>query len=163
MYGYYTLSAAGPRFYKYLWWKRYLTQLQFVSTQPVPELHHSHGSWSLCLCSKVPFSVFPLTVFELGQILVFLPNSTKLERFLHPNHELQLKIDEIVMKSIFLFIFTKFVEPNSKVLDQFRDIQPQRKHCPSSFSMSKVTSSSITGSFWAGLATFLVTRDLWTG
>ncbi|XP_071486805.1 very long chain fatty acid elongase 4-like [Diadema antillarum] len=30
MYSYYCLAAMGPQFHKYLWWKRYLTILQFV-------------------------------------------------------------------------------------------------------------------------------------
>jgi len=30
MYGYYSLSALGPRLYPYLWWKRYLTRLQLL-------------------------------------------------------------------------------------------------------------------------------------
>ncbi len=30
MYTYYFLAAFGPRFKKYLWWKRYLTQLQLA-------------------------------------------------------------------------------------------------------------------------------------
>ena len=30
MYFYYGLSAAGPRFQKYLWWKKYLTAVQLV-------------------------------------------------------------------------------------------------------------------------------------
>uniref|UniRef100_A0A672QEN1 Elongation of very long chain fatty acids protein n=1 Tax=Sinocyclocheilus grahami TaxID=75366 RepID=A0A672QEN1_SINGR len=31
MYTYYGLAAAGPRFQKYLWWKKYLTAIQLVS------------------------------------------------------------------------------------------------------------------------------------
>lgn len=31
MYFYYGLSALGPAYQKYLWWKKYLTQLQLVS------------------------------------------------------------------------------------------------------------------------------------
>lgn len=31
MYSYYGLSAAGPRFQKYLWWKKYMTAIQLVS------------------------------------------------------------------------------------------------------------------------------------
>ena len=31
MYGYYGLSALGPEYQKYLWWKKYLTQMQLVS------------------------------------------------------------------------------------------------------------------------------------
>ncbi|KAL7733352.1 hypothetical protein ACLKA6_004847 [Drosophila palustris] len=30
MYGYYSLSALGPRVYPYLWWKRYITRLQLL-------------------------------------------------------------------------------------------------------------------------------------
>lgn len=31
MYTYYGLSAAGPRFQKFLWWKKYMTAIQLVS------------------------------------------------------------------------------------------------------------------------------------
>lgn len=31
MYLYYGLAACGPKFHKYLWWKRYLTIMQLVS------------------------------------------------------------------------------------------------------------------------------------
>ncbi len=31
MYTYYGLAAAGPRFQKYLWWKKYMTAIQLVS------------------------------------------------------------------------------------------------------------------------------------
>lgn len=30
MYTYYGLSAAGPRFQKYLWWKKHMTAIQLV-------------------------------------------------------------------------------------------------------------------------------------
>jgi hypothetical protein len=30
MYTYYLFAAMGPRFQKYLWWKKYLTVLQMV-------------------------------------------------------------------------------------------------------------------------------------
>lgn len=30
MYFYYFLSAAGPQFQKYLWWKKYMTAIQLV-------------------------------------------------------------------------------------------------------------------------------------
>ena len=31
MYAYYGLSAIGPHMQKYLWWKKYLTQMQMVN------------------------------------------------------------------------------------------------------------------------------------
>lgn len=31
MYTYYLLAALGPAFKKYLWWKKYITQIQIVS------------------------------------------------------------------------------------------------------------------------------------
>jgi hypothetical protein len=30
MYSYYLFAALGPRFQKYLWWKKYMTALQMV-------------------------------------------------------------------------------------------------------------------------------------
>ena len=30
MYSYYALAALGPEFQKYLWWKRYITQIQLI-------------------------------------------------------------------------------------------------------------------------------------
>lgn len=31
MYGYYMFAVMGPKYQKYLWWKRYLTMIQLVS------------------------------------------------------------------------------------------------------------------------------------
>lgn len=39
MYTYYALSAMGPEYKKYLWWKKYLTQLQMI--QFICVLSHS--------------------------------------------------------------------------------------------------------------------------
>lgn len=42
MYFYYGLSAAGPAFQKYLWWKKHITAIQLVSlysgAEPVPNV-----------------------------------------------------------------------------------------------------------------------------
>lgn len=35
MYFYYMLSAMGPQYQKYLWWKKYMTELQIVSVADV--------------------------------------------------------------------------------------------------------------------------------
>jgi len=43
MYTYYGISALGPEYQKYLWWKRYLTQLQLI--QFCTALAHSIYSW----------------------------------------------------------------------------------------------------------------------
>lgn len=42
MYFYYGLSAAGPRFQKYLWWKKYMTAIQLVCPlkQQQPVVHN---------------------------------------------------------------------------------------------------------------------------
>jgi hypothetical protein len=37
MYFYYGLSSAGPRFQKYLWWKKYLTAVQLVGLRLNPK------------------------------------------------------------------------------------------------------------------------------
>lgn len=33
MYLYYMMSAMGPQYQKYLWWKKYMTELQIVSEE----------------------------------------------------------------------------------------------------------------------------------
>lgn len=50
MYTYYGLTAMGPNYQKYLWWKKYLTTIQLVR----PEL-------LLCFCSAVPLKAPVLT------------------------------------------------------------------------------------------------------
>ena len=30
MYSYYALAALGPEYHKYLWWKKYITQIQLI-------------------------------------------------------------------------------------------------------------------------------------
>jgi hypothetical protein len=46
MYAYYGLSALGDRVKKFLWWKKYLTQMQLVSgpldSGKVPKQHHDY-------------------------------------------------------------------------------------------------------------------------
>lgn len=37
MYFYYMVSAMGPQYQKYLWWKKYMTELQIVSIQDMYE------------------------------------------------------------------------------------------------------------------------------
>ncbi|KAH3832237.1 hypothetical protein DPMN_105518 [Dreissena polymorpha] len=32
MYTYYFMAALGPRYQKYLWWKKYMTKMQIVSS-----------------------------------------------------------------------------------------------------------------------------------
>lgn len=39
MYSYYGLAAAGPRFQKYLWWKKYMTAIQLVRGQLLINSH----------------------------------------------------------------------------------------------------------------------------
>ena len=59
MYTYYFLAAMGPQFQKYLWWKRYLTQLQLlqfisvfvkesVSSEQIHSLKTSMGYIQAC-------------------------------------------------------------------------------------------------------------------
>lgn len=49
MYMYYGLAACGPKFQKYLWWKRYLTILQLVSKIP-PFISEGIASEWNCVC-----------------------------------------------------------------------------------------------------------------
>lgn len=49
MYMYYGLAACGPKFQKYLWWKRYLTILQLVS-KVSPFISEGLPSEWICIC-----------------------------------------------------------------------------------------------------------------
>lgn len=66
MYFYYGLSAAGPAFQKYLWWKKHITAIQLVSVwlQPrAPGLgccghwlqHRAWGCAHLSCCQRWPW------------------------------------------------------------------------------------------------------------
>ena len=33
MYSYYCVAAMGPKYTKYIWWKKYMTRMQLVSTR----------------------------------------------------------------------------------------------------------------------------------
>lgn len=49
MYFYYGLAAAGPRFQKFLWWKKYMTAIQLVQTPYFPVVYQIiHFSFELC-------------------------------------------------------------------------------------------------------------------
>lgn len=48
MYTYYGVAALGPKYQKYLWWKKYLTMLQLVS--------------SVCLCCFVKNILFQILI-----------------------------------------------------------------------------------------------------
>ncbi|XP_038068704.1 elongation of very long chain fatty acids protein 4-like [Patiria miniata] len=67
MYSYYLLAAMGPRMQKYLWWKRYLTQLQFA--QFIIGLIHAFQSlYFECefpLWMQYAVIVYGITIFAL--------------------------------------------------------------------------------------------------
>lgn len=58
MYFYYGVSTLGPRFRKYLWWKKYLTTLQIVQIAAIG-LH-------CCYIASVPHCKVPKVLFAAG-------------------------------------------------------------------------------------------------
>ena len=66
MYGYYALASLGPAYQKYLWWKRYITQIQLIQFV----ICSTHALYFLfdtsCTCSKL------LIGFQLVHSLLFL-------------------------------------------------------------------------------------------
>lgn len=60
MYLYYGLSAFGPRFQKYLWWKKYLTKLQLAQFT----LALAHGLRALVQDCEFPRSFVLLNLFH---------------------------------------------------------------------------------------------------
>uniref|UniRef100_A0A8C2CQ52 Elongation of very long chain fatty acids protein n=1 Tax=Cyprinus carpio TaxID=7962 RepID=A0A8C2CQ52_CYPCA len=66
MYSYYGLAALGPHMQKYLWWKRYLTSLQLVST------HHT-----LVICSTEKTLLVSSEPFASQSFIFFFVNCFK--------------------------------------------------------------------------------------
>lgn len=58
MYFYYMLSAMGPQYQKYLWWKKYLTSLQMVSMTAFPGFPRVPGSWHSRPIGQIWFSLY---------------------------------------------------------------------------------------------------------
>lgn len=54
MYFYYGLSAAGPRFQKFLWWKKYMTAIQLVRTFYVNSASWASENCGLSYVYKLP-------------------------------------------------------------------------------------------------------------
>ncbi|XP_022265430.1 very long chain fatty acid elongase 7 isoform X2 [Canis lupus baileyi] len=69
MYSYYGLSALGPAFQKYLWWKKYLTSLQLVQFIIVT-IHI--GQFFFMEDCKYQFPVFLYIIMSYGCIFLLL-------------------------------------------------------------------------------------------
>lgn len=69
MYAYYGVSALGPQFQKYLWWKKYLTSLQLVQFVIVV----SHAVQSLVIQCPYPLWMqWSLVAYGVSILLLFL-------------------------------------------------------------------------------------------
>ncbi|XP_062308339.1 elongation of very long chain fatty acids protein 1-like [Osmerus eperlanus] len=70
MYFYYGLSAAGPRFQKFLWWKKYMTAIQLVQFVIV-DLHKSQF-YLIDNCGyQVPFLIFLIWMYGTFFFVLF--------------------------------------------------------------------------------------------
>lgn len=83
MYMYYGLAACGPKFQKYLWWKRYLTILQLVSKISPFEIKGVASEW-ICICRALE------QMLLLPKVLLCL-TLLKLEYFLEMEAFIQLQ------------------------------------------------------------------------
>lgn len=70
MYTYYALSAAGPRFHKYLWWKKYMTAIQL--TQFILVSIHISQYYFMEKCDyQVPFWIHLIWMYGVLFFLLF--------------------------------------------------------------------------------------------
>uniref|UniRef100_A0A671LKN4 Elongation of very long chain fatty acids protein n=1 Tax=Sinocyclocheilus anshuiensis TaxID=1608454 RepID=A0A671LKN4_9TELE len=107
MYTYYGLAAAGPRFQKYLWWKKYMTAIQLVSVNSF-KFHfdspktHSHSLKHLSHCDG-----FVLQNAKHNQQKL---NTTKaqLSSFTHNDSKL------------FTLVSNDVIKPTVQIMSQFR-------------------------------------------
>ncbi|XP_055597861.1 elongation of very long chain fatty acids protein AAEL008004 [Uranotaenia lowii] len=69
MYTYYMMAAMGPQFHKYLWWKKYITDLQMVQFG-MAFMHSAQLLWTDCgyprwsVCFTLPNAIFFYMLFN---------------------------------------------------------------------------------------------------
>ncbi|XP_037634851.1 elongation of very long chain fatty acids protein 7a isoform X3 [Sebastes umbrosus] len=68
MYTYYGLTALGPNYQKYLWWKKYLTTIQLIQFVMVT----SHISQYFFMDCSYQFPIFVYIIASYGLIFLFL-------------------------------------------------------------------------------------------
>ena len=76
MYTYYGISALGPRFQKYLWWKKYMTKIQIVSCKSDVQRYVF-----LCLCWKCLQYYFNLVQIRLENFNIDDKQSTNHNKY----------------------------------------------------------------------------------
>lgn len=70
MYSYYLLSAAGPRFQKYLWWKKYMTAIQLIQFVMV-SIHISQYYFMETCDYQVPMWIHLIWLYGVFFFLLF--------------------------------------------------------------------------------------------
>ncbi|XP_055637707.1 elongation of very long chain fatty acids protein AAEL008004 [Toxorhynchites rutilus septentrionalis] len=69
MYTYYMMAAMGPQFHKYLWWKKYITDLQMIQFG-MAFVHSAQLLWTDCgyprwsVCFTLPNAIFFYLLFN---------------------------------------------------------------------------------------------------
>ncbi|XP_058452859.1 elongation of very long chain fatty acids protein AAEL008004 [Malaya genurostris] len=69
MYSYYMMAAMGPQFHKYLWWKKYITDLQMIQFG-MAFIHSAQLLWTDCgyprwsVCFTLPNAIFFYMLFN---------------------------------------------------------------------------------------------------
>ncbi|XP_058816151.1 elongation of very long chain fatty acids protein AAEL008004-like [Topomyia yanbarensis] len=69
MYSYYMMAAMGPQFHKYLWWKKYITDLQMIQFG-MAFMHSAQLLWTDCgyprwsVCFTLPNAIFFYMLFN---------------------------------------------------------------------------------------------------
>lgn len=88
MYMYYMVSAMGPEYQKYLWWKKHLTTVQLVGVLVYQKSSISLTSLCVCVCECVKCFIFSITLIIFLQKIMersFSCFTVSLHRFLSPS------------------------------------------------------------------------------
>jgi elongation of very long chain fatty acids protein 4 len=86
MYGYYGLAALGPSVQKFLWWKKYITQLQLAQFFAVM-VHSIVNTFATCSFPK-PFSISYLVY---GMVITLLFSNFYMQSYNKKNSEKLIK------------------------------------------------------------------------
>jgi elongation of very long chain fatty acids protein 7 len=85
MYSYYFVAAMGPQYQKYLWWKRYLTNLQIVQFMSV--LVREIGIYSGYSTCNYPWQVSFVSIWITVCFLVLFGNFYRQEYVTKKNRQ----------------------------------------------------------------------------
>ncbi|KAJ0180132.1 hypothetical protein K1T71_004723 [Dendrolimus kikuchii] len=135
MYSYYLLSGLGPRFQKYLWWKKYVTKMQLIQfILMLAYCAHTHFSSRCQYASGFTYFICTNITIFLFLFLNFYSKSYKAKK----NIEREIKEEyEKARNGIKRCSNGSTIKPENGITDGNLSSNPERGDCKSTKDLSK--------------------------